>query len=48
MRNIETVIQRLGYHNSEKLFYLSEIDKCTDLSCELQNEVPLANFKTGN
>lgn len=32
MRNIETVIQRLGYHNSEKLFYLSEVDKCTDLS----------------
>ncbi len=32
MRTIETVIQRLGYHNSEKLFYLSEIDKCTDLS----------------
>ena len=32
MRTIETVIQRLGYHNSEKLFYLSEIGKCTDLS----------------
>lgn len=32
MGTIETVIQRLGYHNSEKLFYLSEIDKCTDLS----------------
>lgn len=32
MRTIETVIQRLGYHNSKKLFYLSEIDKCTDLS----------------
>lgn len=32
MRTIETVIQRLGYNNSEKLFYLSEIDKCTDLS----------------
>lgn len=32
MRTIETVIQSLGYHNSEKLFYLSEIDKCTDLS----------------
>ena len=32
MRTIETVIHRLGYHNSEKLFYLSEIDKCTDLS----------------
>ena len=32
MKTIETVIQRLGYHNSKKLFYLSEIDKCTDLS----------------
>lgn len=32
MRTIETVIQRLGYHNSEKLFYLADIDKCTDLS----------------
>lgn len=32
MRNIETVIQRLGYHNSEKLFYLSDINRCTDLS----------------
>ena len=32
MRNIETVIQKLGYSNSEKLFYVSEIDKCTDLS----------------
>ena len=32
MRTIETVIQRLGYHYSEKLFYLSEIDNCTDLS----------------
>ncbi|SDB25459.1 HsdM family class I SAM-dependent methyltransferase [Eubacterium oxidoreducens] len=32
MRTIETVIQRLGYDKSEKLFYLSEIDKCTDLS----------------
>ena len=32
MRTIETVIHRLGYHNSEKLFYLSKIDKCTDLS----------------
>lgn len=32
MRTIETVIQRLGYHNSEKLFYLSDIDKCTDLT----------------
>lgn len=32
MKTIETVIQRLGYHNSEKLFYLSDIDKCTDLS----------------
>ena len=31
MRAIETVIQRLGYHNSEKLFYLSDIDKCSDL-----------------
>ena len=32
MRTIETVIQRLGYHNSEKLFYFSDIDKCSDLS----------------
>lgn len=32
MRNIENVIQRLGYSKSEKLFYLSDIDKCTDLS----------------
>ncbi len=32
MRTIETVVQRLGYHNSKKLFYLSDIDKCTDLS----------------
>ena len=32
MRTIEAAIQRLGYHNSEKLFYLSDIDKCTDLS----------------
>lgn len=32
MRTIETVIQRLGYHNSEKLFYLSDIDTCPDLS----------------
>lgn len=32
MSTIENVIQRLGYYNSEKLFYLSDIDKCTDLS----------------
>lgn len=32
MRTIETVIQKLGYSNSEKLFYLSDIDKCTELS----------------
>lgn len=32
METIEIVIQRLGYHSSEKLFYLSDIDKCTDLS----------------
>lgn len=32
MSTIETVIQRLGYNKSEKLFYLSDIDKCTDLS----------------
>lgn len=32
MRTIEMVIQKLGYSNSEKLFYLSDIDKCTDLS----------------
>lgn len=32
MRTIETVIQKLGYSKSEKLFYFSDIDKCTDLS----------------
>lgn len=32
MRTIETVIQRLGYCNSENLFYFSEIDKCDNLS----------------
>lgn len=32
MGTIETVIQRLGYNRSKKLFYLSDIDKCTDLS----------------
>lgn len=32
MKTIETIIQRLGYSRSEKLFYLSDIDKCTDLS----------------
>lgn len=32
MNTIETVIFRLGYHNSKKLFYLSEIDKCADLT----------------
>lgn len=32
MRTIETVIHRLGYNKSQKLFYLSDIDKCTDLS----------------
>ncbi len=32
MRTIETAIQKLGYSNSEKLFHLSDIDKCTDLS----------------
>lgn len=32
MNTIEIVIQRLGYNKSEKLFYLSDIDKCTDLS----------------
>ena len=32
MSTIKTVIQRLGYNKSEKLFHLSEIDKCTDLS----------------
>lgn len=32
MRTIENIIQRIGYHNSEKLFYLSDIDKCVDLS----------------
>ncbi len=32
MRTIETIIQKLGYSNSEKLFYLSDIVKCTDLS----------------
>ena len=32
MRTIKTVIQRLGYSKSDKLFYLSDIDSCTDLS----------------
>lgn len=32
MRTIDSVIQRLGYHNSKKMFYLSDIDKCIDLS----------------
>ena len=32
MRVIETVIRRLGYRDSEKLFYLSDVDKCPDLS----------------
>lgn len=32
MRTIETVIQRLGYSKSDKLFYLSDINSCTDLS----------------
>lgn len=32
MNTIDMVIHRLGYHISDKLFYLSEIDKCTDLS----------------
>ena len=32
MSTIETVIQRLGYSKSEKLFYLSDIDECSDLS----------------
>lgn len=32
MRTIETVIQRLGYSKSKKLFYLADIDKCVDLS----------------
>lgn len=32
MRTIETIIQRLGYNRSEKLFYLSDIDRCTDIS----------------
>lgn len=32
MSTIGTVIHSLGYHNSKKLFYLSEFDKCTDLS----------------
>lgn len=32
MRTIETVIQRLGYNKSEKLFYLADIAKCTELS----------------
>lgn len=32
MSTIEMVIQKLGYNKSEKLFYLSDIDKCTDLS----------------
>ena len=32
MSTIETIIQKLGYNKSEKLFYLSDIDKCTSLS----------------
>ena len=32
METIDKVIQRLGYHNSKKLFYLSDINKCTELS----------------
>lgn len=32
MSTIETVIQRLGIISQKKLFYLSDIDKCTDLS----------------
>lgn len=32
MSTIENVIHRLGYHNSEKLFYFAEFDECTDLS----------------
>lgn len=32
MSTIENVIQRLGYSKSEKLFYLSDIDACSDLS----------------
>ena len=32
MRTIETVIQRLGYQESKKLFYLADIDKCAELS----------------
>lgn len=32
MSTIETVIQKLGYSNSEKLFYLSDIDRCSELS----------------
>lgn len=30
--HIESVIQRLGYNRSERLFYLSDFDKCTDIS----------------
>ena len=32
MKTIETIIQRLGYHNSKNLFYVSDFDKCVDLS----------------
>lgn len=32
METIDKVIQRFGYHNSKKLFYLSDINKCTELS----------------
>lgn len=32
MGGIQSVIQRLGYENSDKLFYLSEINTCTELS----------------
>lgn len=32
MKTIQTIIQRLGYEKSEKLFKLQEINKCNELS----------------
>lgn len=32
MNSIQTIIYRLGYNNSDKLFYSSDIDACSELS----------------
>ncbi len=32
MNPIDTIIQRLGYHNSDKLFYIEDIGRCADLT----------------